>query len=441
MEEIKKTDSKSWYKLKFDEFEKLLNGESKSFLHRFRRNSIKSLEESNFPTQRDEDWKYTNVSPITKENFVPAVLGDNTINIDLKSYSFEVENSALFVFVNGILDKNLSALPNQSDFFAGSINELALIDETKVRNIFENNFSKQNSFDYLNESFGLDAFALIVPDKVIVENPIQVLFINGNGKEKVLSAPRIFVQMGKHSEANVIINFAGLESQTYFSNVYSSIQLDENSILNFFKVQNESKNSYHIDTTNINQKANSTLNHYNISFGGKLSRNGLNANLIGENAECNFNGLYIANENQHVDNHTFVNHAVPNCNSNETYKGILDDAARGVFNGKILVAKDAQKTNAYQSNKTILLSEKARIDTKPQLEIFADDVKCSHGATVGRLDQNALFYIISRGIPADLAKSMLIRAFANDVIEKISLPEFKEQLNHMIFRNLHRTEI
>lgn len=441
MEEIKKTDPKLWYKLKFDEFEKSLNGESKSFLHQIRKKAIQNFIESNFPTHHDEEWKYTNVSVILKEKFVPANLTDNSIYIDLKNHLFKIKNSSLFVFVNGIFNKELSVFPSQKNIFAGSIKELAAIDEIKVKSIFENNSVKQNSFDYLNESFGLDAFVLVVPDKVIIENPIQVLFINGNKNEKVFSVPRVFVEMGKHSEAKVILNFIGQNSMTYFTNVYSYVKLGENSTLNLYKVQNESKNSYHIDTTNIIQNANSTLHHYSISFGAQLSRNGLNSNLIGENAECNFNGLYIAAENQHMDNHTFVNHAVPNCYSNEIYKGILDDLAHGVFNGKILVAKDAQKTNAYQSNKTILLSDKARIDTKPQLEIFADDVKCSHGATIGRLDDNALFYIISRGIPTDLAKSMLIHAFADDVIEKINLIEFKEQLNHMIFQNLHRTEI
>jgi Fe-S cluster assembly protein SufD len=183
------------------------------------------------------------------------------------------------------------------------------------------------------------------------------------------------------------------------------------------------------------------FNQFNITFGGELVRNDINSQLDGENIETHFYGLYMINGKQHVDNHTFVDHAKPNCMSNELYKGILDENARGVFNGKIIVRQDAQKTNAYQQNKTILLSNSAKIDTKPQLEIFADDVKCSHGATVGHLDDESEFYIRSRGVPKELAKSMLIRAFANDVIETIKISELKDQINHMIFEHLHKIEI
>jgi Fe-S cluster assembly protein SufD len=178
-----------------------------------------------------------------------------------------------------------------------------------------------------------------------------------------------------------------------------------------------------------------------MSFGGKLVRSDINSTLDNENITTNYYGLYLGSGKQHIDNHTFVNHAKPNCESNELYKGILDDESRGVFNGKIWVEKDAQKTNAYQSNKTILLSKKASIDTKPQLEIYADDVKCSHGATVGHLDDQAYFYIRSRGVSPEVAKSMLIRAFVDDVVESIKIENLKEQLNHMIFKHLHRIEI
>jgi len=439
MEQIKNMDAKSWYKNKFAEFEKSLNGEAKSLSHLSKKESINKLDEISFPDLKDEDWKYTNVSAVIKENFLPAQLCKPSVSLEIEKYLFDFADSSLLVFENGIFNEKLSKIHRQKNVFIGSLKSFSLIDETNFQKNVK--FRKTTAFDYLNESFGADGFALIIGDKTTLEKPVQVLFINGNADEKVLSSPRIFITVGKFSEADVILNFVGDNDNYYLTNINTAVQLDENSNLNLFKIQNESKKSFHFDNINISQSANSTLNHFNISFGGKLSRNGLSSNLIGEGAECNFNGLYIANENQHVDNHTFVNHAVANCNSNETYKGILDDLSRGVFNGKIVVAKDAQKTNAYQSNKTILLSDKSRIDTKPQLEIFADDVKCSHGATVGRLDEQALFYIISRGIPSDLAKSMLIRAFANDVIEKVNLSELKEQLNHMIFENLHRTEI
>ena len=199
--------------------------------------------------------------------------------------------------------------------------------------------------------------------------------------------------------------------------------------------------SFHIEKVQAIQKKNSVFNHYNINFGGAIVRNDINTLHDDQNIETHYYGLYLAHGKQHVDNHTFIDHAKPNCMSNELYKGILDDNSRGVFNGKIIVRKDAQKTNAYQQNKTILLSKSATIDTKPQLEIFADDVKCSHGATVGHLDDTSEFYIRSRGVPQELAKSMLIRAFANDVIDTVKIEPLKEQINHMIFEHLHRVEI
>jgi len=249
------------------------------------------------------------------------------------------------------------------------------------------------------------------------------------------------IMAGKNSQVSIIANYRGSGSQKYFNNAVTEIFIGENSIVDLYKIQNEKDDSYHIEKVQALQKKNSVFNHYNLNFGGAIVRNDINSLLDDENTETHFYGLYLAHGNQHVDNHTFADHAKPNCMSNELYKGILDDNARGVFNGKIMVRKDAQKTNAYQSNKTILLSRTAKIDTKPQLEIFADDVKCSHGTTVGQLDEESEFYIKSRGVPQELAKSMLIRAFANDVIEKIKIEPLKEQLNHMIFEHLHRVEI
>jgi Fe-S cluster assembly protein SufD len=203
----------------------------------------------------------------------------------------------------------------------------------------------------------------------------------------------------------------------------------------------DNDDSYHVEKTDVLQARDSQFKHFNFTFGGKLVRNDINAELSDENIECTLNGLYIANDSQHFDNSTFIDNAKPHSVSNELYKGILDDNSRGVFTGKILVAKDAQLTNAYQNNNTILLSENARVDTKPQLEIYADDVKCTHGATVGQLDESALFYILTRGIPKEKAKSMLITAFAESVVAEMSIPELKEEINHLIFQHLNRDEI
>jgi Fe-S cluster assembly protein SufD len=220
--------------------------------------------------------------------------------------------------------------------------------------------------------------------------------------------------------------------------VHNEYHIAESAVFDIYKIQNEKRNSYHIDNSEIVQEKGSIFTHISFDFGSVLTRNDLRADLIGENIETNLYGLYLTNDNRHVDNHTYVDHSAPNCESNELYKGILDDKSTGVFSGKILVKKDSQKTNAYQSNKNILLSEEARIDTKPQLEIYADDVKCSHGATVGSLDKEAYFYIRSRGIPAAEAQSMLIKAFAEDVVQNIKIQEIHKDINNLIFNNLNR---
>lgn len=436
-----KFDIKDWYSDKFKEIE-LQKSQLKNDFNSFQKLAFDKFLLSDFPTQKNEEWKYTNINPILKEKFIPASLLDfQSVDKDfIKSKLMQIENSNLLVFYNGQLLDEYSDKCENSNYYFGSINRCDILDEKDFEIIFQKN-KNITAFDYLNDSFSSDGFALVVSNNTIVDKSIQVLFINGIKDEKLFTSPKLFIKLGKSSQADVIVNFVGYSDNEYFTNLNTNILLGENSTLNFYKIQDEGERAFHIDKTEIMQNSSSTINHYNLSFGAKIYRMDLNSTLKGENSECNYNGLYLGNENQLIDNHTFVNHAVANCRSNEIYKGILDDSSRGVFNGKILVEKDAQKTNAYQSNKTILLSDKARIDTKPQLEIFADDVKCSHGATVGRLDQTALFYIISRGIPSDIAKSMLIRAFANDVIEKINIEELKEQLNHKIFQHLHRVEI
>lgn len=435
---------KEWYISNFDTFEKKLNGGSKTYLHEIRKKALRELASLNFPTLRNEEWKYTDVTPIVNNNFVLAAnstLPRLTKN-DIEKFLFNDFDYHLLVFVNGIFSEELSDLKElPRNTFIGSLKKLykekpQLVDQhlNKVSRI-------ENAFNALNTAYASDGFAAIIPDGVIVEKPIQILYLNSSETEQILSVPRNLIMVGKNSQLSVITNHRGTGSEKYFSNIVTEILVDENSIVDLYKVQYENDDAYHIEKVQAVQKKNSVFNHYNINFGGAIVRNDINSLLDDENIETHFYGLYLAHGKQHVDNHTFADHAKPNCMSNELYKGILDDDARGVFNGKIIVRKDAQKTNAYQSNKTILLSKTAKIDTKPQLEIFADDVKCSHGATVGQLDEEAEFYIRSRGVPQELAKSMLIRAFANDVIEKVKIEPLKAQLNHMIFEHLHRIEI
>lgn len=437
-------NSKEFYIENFKTFEKKLNGETKSFLHQIRKDGVTLLAGLEFPTNKNEEWKYTNVSPILKHNFIPAV---NTAEPkfskeEIKKFLFQDFDSHLLVFLNGIFCEELSDIGElPGGIIVGSLKQIAK-ENPHIINQYLNKISKiENVFNALNTSFALDGAVIIVPDKKVLEKPVQILYLNTSGEDLVLSLPRNLIVAGKNSQLSVIANYRGYGDKAYFSNIVTEVFADEHSIINLYKVQNENCESFHIEKVEALQKKNSLFNHFNISFGGAIVRNDINTALDGENVETHYYGLYLARGKQHVDNHTFIDHAKPNCLSNELYKGILDDNSRGVFNGKIIVRQNAQKTNAYQQNKTILLSKTATIDTKPQLEIFADDVKCSHGATVGKLDETSEFYIRSRGVPQELAKSMLIRAFANDVIETVKIEQLKEQLNHMIFEHLHRVEI
>lgn len=437
-------NTKQWYIDSFGSFEKNLNGEKQLFTHEYRKNAIASLSGVEFPTRKAEEWKYTDVSPILKNSFVPAckITLTETLKQNIEQKFFCGFECHRLVFINGLYSAELSNIkPLPKGAVVGSLRSNAKENEELVKKSIAGTSTDSNAFNTINKAFNLDGLFVYLPKGIVVTEPVQVLFLNGDDSVPVLSSPWNIINAGEGSEINIIMNFAGISDEAYFTNIVTDVSVGENAKVNIHKIQNENNNSFHIEKLDALQSASSLFNHYSMTFGGAIVRNDINSKLNGENCECHYYGLYLGNGKQHIDNHTFVDHAKPNCMSNELYKGILDDSSRGVFNGKIMVRPDAQKTNAYQSNKTILLSEKAVIDTKPQLEIFADDVKCSHGATIGRLDETAYFYIRSRGVPAELAKSMLIRAFANDVIESIKIQELKERLNHMIFDHLHRVEI
>ncbi len=437
-------NTKEWYLSSFRKFEEKLNGESKSFLHDLRKEALAQLAEVDFPTTRDEEWKYTSVSPILKQNFIPAFNIDkqNVTKEGIKKYFFSGFDFYTMTFINGIYSEELSDLQNlQKGVTVNSLSKLLRSNPKVISEQITKFVKTENAFNLLNRVYSTDGAVVIVPDGVIVEKPIQILFLNGHNDKLVLSIPHNLIVAGKNSQVSIITNYSALNSSVYFSNIITEVFAGESSIVDLYKIQNENDNSFHYEKVEAHQLKKSIFNHYNFTFGGEIVRNDINSTLDDENIETHYYGLYLGKGNQHIDNHTFVDHAKPNCMSNELYKGILDNKARGVFNGKIIVRKDAQKTNAYQQNKTVLLSKTAKINTKPQLEIFADDVKCTHGATVGHLDDTAYYYIRTRGIPAELAKSMLIRAFANDVVESVKIEPLRDQLNHMIFEHLHRVEI
>lgn len=430
---------KNWYLENYNKFEKNFNS---TVFKNIRKVASTKFESSQFPTKKNEEWKYTNVAPILNHEFLPSpLINEKPKSLNINNYVISNLDVHLLVFVNGIFNSSLSNIGNLSrNIIIDSLYNQSINNSEFISKIINTEQSSLNSFNYLNHLFTHDGFVIYIPKNQIIEKPIHILNISQQGSSKPLVQLRNFIVAESNTQANIISEFISDGSSQYFTNILTDIFIEENSNISFYKLQNESNSAYHIDKTEIIQKTSSIFNHFSLSFGGEITRNDIVAKLDGENIESHLYGLYLGNEEQHIDNHTFINHAKPNSMSNELYKGILDDKAHGVFSGKILVNQIAQKTNAYQSNKSVLLSDAASIDTKPQLEIYADDVKCSHGATVGKLDEQAYFYIRSRGVSAESARSMLIRAFVDDVVSEVKIDQLKDKINHTIFQHLHRVE-
>jgi len=431
-----KINLKEYFTSSFKEFENSLNGESKSPLHELRKNAIVKLGEMDFPTIKNEEWKYTSVAPILNHKFIrPA--GMQVTKNDIAEFFIKDTDIHLVVLVNGVFNRELSSI--------GSLPEGVIVESLAV--MIKNNpalvlkylgkyVELDNGFIALNTAFTIDGVFIYLPDNTVVDKQVHVMNITGFGKENILSQPRNVIVTGKNSVLRLIESYNSISESANLTNVISEVVLDENSNVEIYRIQDESINNYHINRTQIEQQKNSVFTTYTASFGGAITRNDMHTVLDDENCTANLYGLYIIDGQQHVDNHTLIDHAKPHCQSNELYKGVLNDKSHGVFNGKVFVRKDAQKTNAYQSNKAILLSKDATIDTKPQLEIFADDVKCSHGAAIGQLDEESVFYLRSRGIGEEKARAVLIRAFANDVFDLIEDEALHNHLNELVFEKL-----
>jgi Fe-S cluster assembly protein SufD len=427
-----------WYSERFDIFEKSLNGETGSPLHAHRRDAMAWFQERGFPTIREEEWRFTNVSPIAAVPFVPAPRGEAPAVKDIRRFLFEEVKTSRLVFVNGIFSPELSRLRSLPEGVkAGSLaGALESDTDTVLQHLLQQVPFDRNGFTALNTAFARDGGFVSVPDGTVVEEPIHLLFLATGDGEPFFAGPRNLIVVGRNSSLPIVESFVSLANNSYFTNVVSEFVLGENALVEHDKLQMESAEAYHVSTTHVHQRGTSNFTSNSIAFGGRLVRNDLSAHLDGEGVECTMNGLSVAAGDQLVDNHTTIDHAMPNCSSHELYKSILDGNSRGVFNGKIIVRKDAQKTDAKQTNRTLLLSDEATIDTKPQLEIFADDVKCTHGATVGQLDEEQLFYLRTRGLGEVAAKDILTYAFASDVIQKVHIDPLREQLDRMLHDRL-----
>ncbi|MCZ6775810.1 MAG: Fe-S cluster assembly protein SufD [Ignavibacteria bacterium] len=432
----------SWYVSNFQLMEKHLNGEAGTHIHSIRKDAISRFAQLGFPTTRDEEWKFTNVAPIAKMNFKPVLdlSHDGVTKEDVERFSFGGLRCTRLVFVNGHFSQELSSLGSLPQWAkAGSLAAALKTDADAVsEHLTRYARYDDNAFTALNTAFLQDGAFVYIPDGKVIEGPIHLLFISTKLGTPFLSNPRNLVLAGENSQVMIVESFVSLDDNSYLTNAVTEIVAGDNAVVEHDKLQAESAKAFHIGTVHVYQRANSTYTSNSISLGGALVRNNITVVLDGEGIECTLNGLSLSTDEQHVDNHTVIDHAKPHCNSHELYKSILDGRSKAVFNGKIFVRKDAQKTNAKQTNKTLLLSDNATIDTKPQLEIFANDVKCTHGATVGRLDEEQLFYLRSRGLSLNHARDVLTFAFASDIINRVHVEPLRSQLEGMIHARLQQ---
>ena len=431
---IETNDIKDWYLGRFSAFENHLNGSRDIPFHAVRKNALSTFSALGFPGRRDEEWKYTNIAPLLKHQFGLAGEVGNVTEETLRPYLFEGLENNRAVLLNG---RYSEALSNYRTAARGVIvcsmktalkQHAALVEPHLGRHAR----LEDEAFVALNTAFVNDGVFVYVPDNTVVEEPLHLLFLSDATAHSFFTSPRILLVAGKNSRMKIVETHNGLGDHAYFTNVVTEAVNGAGAKVDYVKLQDERPNAYHISHLQAHQERDSNFSFLNFDIGGRLVRNNLNLALKAENCEGHLIGFYIGGGRQHIDNHTAIDHAMPNCFSNGLYKGILGGKASGVFNGKIFVRQDAQKTNAYQNNKALLLSDDATINSKPQLEIFADDVKCSHGATVGQLDDEALFYLQARGIPKAKAQAMLQYAFASDVFNYIPLESVREKIDQLV---------
>jgi Fe-S cluster assembly protein SufD len=393
-----------------------------------------------FPTVRDEDWRFTNVAPIAAAEFKPTG-GDaaHATEAELAGYLYS-DAAHRIVVVNGRFVAELSRTMNlpaglRVGSLAAAVSEQADVVQRYLGQLAE--FGTR-AFTALNTALSSDGAFVYIPEDVILEQPLHLLFVTTASESSgpIMTNPRALVVTGARSQSRIVETYVGPRSTTYFTNAVTEVFAGEDSVVDHYKVQQESLEAFHIASMHLHATRSSNVSSHSFSLGGRLVRNDVFAVLDGEGAECTLNGLYLADGERLVDNHTSIDHARAHCPSHEIYKGILGGKARAVFNGKIIVRPDAQKTDAKQTNRALLLSDDASINTKPQLEIFADDVKCTHGAAIGQLDDDAIFYLRARGLTYFEARDMLIHAFAGDILNRVKVDPLRMALEEELYAQL-----
>ena len=424
----------------FASFETSRASNDPAWLNKLRRSAWDRFLQLGFPTTHDEEWRFTSVAPITKVPFKLAADATDPSSAALASFTFGTWPGIQLVFVNGAYSAALSSNPVQPNgVFAGSLADALEKQANRVQPHLAHYASVSGeAFAALNTAFISDGAFVYLPKGCVVEEPIHLLFLSAGDKTgPKVCHPRVLVLAEANSQAQILESYGSLgEGSTRFTNTVTELVAEENAFVDHYKLQRESLESFHISTVQVQLGRGANVSTQSISLGGSLVRNHVNAVLDGEGGEATLNGFYLVNGRQHVDNHTSIDHAKPHCNSHELYKGILDGRARGVFNGRIIVRPDAQKTDSKQTNKNLILSEEALVNTNPQLEIYADDVKCTHGATIGQLDGDAIFYLRSRGIDLESARHLLTYAFAGDFIHRLKIEPLRLALETSLFARL-----
>ena len=408
-----------------------------SYVHSIRSKAIKKFEYEGFPTKKSESWKYTSLKRTLKYDYKLFPSKKDIIDFkDIQDYLINDIESYKIVFVNGKYYSNLSETTHEGmDICILS----SALTQSKYDLIIENYFdkiSKKDGITSLNTAFSQEGAYIHIPKNIQVDKPIQILHFSTGENESLMFQPRNLIVIDENSHVEIIERYQSITNNNVLVNSVSEIYVNKKSNVKHYKIQNDKKSSSLIDNTFVSQEYSSSYNLHTFSFGGDLTRNNLNIFQNDQRIESTINGITIIDDEQHVDHNTLIHHKEPNCTSHQDYKGIYGGRSVGVFNGRVLVEKEAQKTNAFQANNNVLISDKASINTKPQLEIFADDVRCSHGCTIGQLDNNALFYLRSRGIPEKEATALMMFGFANKVLVSVQNQEIKSMINKIIASKL-----
>lgn len=429
------SEARQRFKALFSSYENSLNGQRANPLHIIRRNAMERLDTLDFPTLRHEDWKYTSVARILRQKY--QMSGENNVTkSDIEPFLYEEAEVHLIVFVNGVLREDLGNYNDRQEGLQISTIEVAMQDE-KCAAIIAGEFEKmilesRNPFVHLNAAFARGGLFISVAKGIEVAKPVHILHITTSETQPVLAAPLQMIYVAQDAHINVLESYHGVgtpeESLPVFTTTHTHIIQKNQSRVGYFKLQNLPGSFFLVHQGRVDQTRDSSFTGFTADLNGRIIRNNMDVIHHGENILSNLYGVFMGAEEQHIDNQTLIDHATPNCQSNEWYKGILTDSSRGVFNGKVMVRQDAQKTNAFQQNNALILSEQARMDTKPQLEIFADDVKCSHGATIGQMNEEAIFYLRSRGLSEPDARALLQLAFIQEVTSFIEIEYIKDHM-------------